>query len=83
MEVDSELIVGLKINSVFNTKLLKDWGPFCPIQIYEAAGESSIREPAALSIWFGFCQSFLIMFFKPFNSRPNCIACLVQQRCSI
>ena len=57
MEVNSKLIVGLKINSVFNTKLLKDWGPFCPVPIYEAAGESSIPGPAALSIWFGFCQS--------------------------
>ena len=45
MEVDSELIVGLKINSVFNTELSKDWGLFCPIRNDGnfAAGESSIR----------------------------------------
>ena len=56
MEVDSELIVGLKINSVFNTKLLKDWGPFCPVRIYEAAGESSIR---------GACCTFYLVWFLP------------------
>ena len=59
MEVDSELIVGLKINSVFNTELSKDWGLFCPIRNDGnfAAGESSIRGACCTSsqyhlVWF-------------------------------
>ena len=51
MEVDSELIVGLKISSVFNTKLLKDWGLFVQYKMLIRVG-----------ILFGFYVKVIPMF---------------------
>ena len=55
MEVDSELIVGLKISSVFNTNFRKI-GDFCPI-----------RNVDYHFVWF-LCQSYPIVPLNIFLS---------------